>query len=49
MTKVSNNPGGVDDYIISCTEAELDALKEAVRDADGRKGEVKMARDVLGL
>jgi hypothetical protein len=37
------------DYALELTEAEADALKEAVRDADGRKSEVKMAREVLGL
>ena len=37
------------DYALELTEAEADALKEAVKDADGRKSEVKLARKVLGL
>lgn len=49
MVKVSNNPDGLDDYVISCTEKELEALREAVKDADGRKSEVKLAREVLGI
>lgn len=50
MTKVHTLGGpGRDDYNITLTEGEMDALKEAVRDADGRKGEVKKAREVLGI
>jgi len=37
------------DYAVELTEAEAEALKEAVKDADGRKSEVKTARRVLGL
>jgi len=39
----------LDDYTVTCTEKELKALTEIVKDADGRKSEVKLARDVLGL
>lgn len=44
MTKVMQKEQG----FIACTEEELEALREAVRDADGRKSEVKLAREVLG-
>jgi len=37
------------DYALELTEAEAQALTEAVKDADGRKSEVKLAREVLGL
>ena len=41
--------GRIGDYALELTEEEANALKEAVRDADGRKSEVKLAREVLGL
>lgn len=37
------------DYALELTEAEAHALKEVVKDADGRKSETKTARRVLGL
>lgn len=37
------------DYALELTEREAEALKVAVKDADGRKSEVKLARKVLGL
>jgi len=37
------------DYALELTEKEAEALKEAVKDADGRKNEVKMARKLLAL
>ena len=40
---------GESDYVIELTEAELEALRETAREADGRKSEVKLAREVLGL
>ncbi len=41
--------GALDDYHITCSQKELEALREAVDDADGRKSEVKVAREVLGM
>jgi len=43
------NDGRDADYALELTEKEAEALKEAVKDADGRKSEVKLARQVLGL
>jgi len=43
------NDGRHADYSLELTEKEAEALKEAVKDADGRKSEVKLARKVLGL
>jgi len=37
------------DYALELTEEEAQALKQVVKDADGRKSEVKTARAVLGL
>lgn len=37
------------DYAIELTDKEADALIAAVKDADGRKSEVKLAREVLGV
>lgn len=37
------------DYALEMTEDEVEALKAAVKDADGRKSEVKTARNLLGL
>jgi hypothetical protein len=37
------------DYALELTEKEAEALKAAVKDADGRKSEVKLARKVLGV
>jgi hypothetical protein len=37
------------DYVLELTDKEAEALKQAVKDADGRKSEVKLAREVLGL
>lgn len=37
------------DYALELTEKEAEALRAAVKDADGRKSEVKLAREVLGL
>jgi len=45
----SPNDGSLHDYTLELTEKEAEALKEAVKDADGRKSEVKLARKVLGL
>lgn len=45
----SDTPGSLADYHIDLTEEEFEALKAAVKDADGRKSEVKLAREVLGL
>ena len=41
--------GRLADYTLELSETEANALKEAVKDADGRKSEVKLAREVLGL
>jgi len=41
--------GSLADYTLELTEEEAEALKEVVKDADGRKSEVKLARKVLGL
>ena len=50
MSKVSDLPAAsLDDYNITLTESELKALRTAVRDADGRKSETKIAREVLGI
>lgn len=43
------NDGRDADYALELTEDEVVALKAAVKDADGRKGEIKKAREVLGL
>lgn len=51
MTNVmaSDDPHAIADHHLDLTEEELQALKEAARDADGRKSEVKLAREVLGV
>jgi len=49
MSKVSNKHEGLEDVIIACTDKELEALRIAVKNADGRKSEVKLAREVLGV
>lgn len=46
---VSHVEGGLSDYAMELTEEELEALKEAVRSADGRKTEVKKAKIILGM
>lgn len=38
-----------DDVAVTLTNEELEMLKDAVRDADGRKKEVKVAKTVLGI
>jgi len=43
------NDGRDADYALELTEKEAEALREAVKDADGRKSEVKLAREALGL
>ena len=45
----SDTPSSLADYHIDLTEEEFEALKIAVQDADGRKNEVKIAREVLGI
>ena len=40
---------GMADYVLELSEAEAEALKDTVRSADGRRSEVKTARDALGL
>lgn len=49
MSKVSELNSGLEDYTISVSEAELEALREVAREADGRKSETKLAREVLGI
>jgi len=49
MTVTDAPEGALDDYHITCSQQELEALREAVKDADGRKSEVKLAREVLGM
>lgn len=49
MTNVMTKSKGRDDYVIPVTADELEALKAAVKDADGRKSEVKKAREILGI
>lgn len=46
---VHENERGLDDYTVSVSEQELKALRKVVKKADGRKSEVKMAREALGL
>lgn len=41
--------GRLNDYVLEMTEEEKEALVAAVKDADGRKSEVQMARELLGL
>jgi len=47
--KVHKLDSGMEDYNVTLTEKEMKALRDAVQDADGRKSEVKLAREVLGL
>ena len=47
--KLSRKDCGMHDYVLELSEQEADALKKAVKDADGRKSEVKLARELLGL
>lgn len=49
MSKVSMRDKGMADAVLELTESELEALRETARDADGRKSEVKKAREVLGV
>lgn len=50
MTKVADLPeASIDDYNITLTEKELEALTTVVREADGRKSETKIACEVLGI
>lgn len=37
------------DVVVSLTDEELEMVREAVRDADGRKKEVQVAKTVLGI
>lgn len=37
------------DYALEVTEREKEAIVAAVKDADGRKSEVKKAREALGV
>ena len=46
---LSKTDRGMADYVLELSEEEAQALKEAVKDADGRKSEVKTAREALGL
>lgn len=50
-TMLANLPddGREADYAMELTEAEANALIQVVKDADGRKSEVKTARRVLGV
>lgn len=41
--------GRIADYSIEVTEAEADAIMAAIRDADARKSEVKLARKAVGI
>ena len=47
--QVSDNPSALAEYHLDLTEEQLKALKVAVKDADGRKSEVKLARELLGV
>jgi len=49
MSKVHKIEQGLSDAVIEITDEELRALRETARDADGRKSEVKLARQVLGI
>lgn len=55
MTQFTNavsergNSASLTDYVLELTEEELEALKVAVENADGRKTEVKQARRLLGV
>lgn len=37
------------DYALELTEKEAEAIKQVLRDADGRKSEVKLAREAVGV
>lgn len=49
MSKVSDNPHGLADNVLELSDKELDAIRQLAREADGRKGHVKLARNVLGV
>ena len=49
MSVTKPHPDAVADYVIECSEKELEALTEVVKEADGRKNETKLAEKALGL
>lgn len=51
MTMLANLPddGRRADYALELTKEEAEALRETARDADGRKKEVQLAREILGV
>jgi len=49
MSRVIPKQRGMADVVLELDDDELEALREAVRDADGRRSEVKEARRILGV
>jgi len=46
---VMENDTGMADNLIAASDEEVAAIREVLRDADGRKSEVKLAREALGM
>jgi outer membrane protein OmpA-like peptidoglycan-associated protein len=40
---------GLADYNLELSEKEAEALRKVLKNADGRKSEVKLAKDALGV
>jgi len=49
MSRVQRKGGGLTDYVLELDESEMQALRAAVEDADGRLSEVREAKRILGV